>query len=70
MIRMYMFQLFYLITDLYREGNAKEMKKWAYEIHSTFLVPGAVNILYTLTIYDVLIGIFKHIFNFIAFTLK
>lgn len=37
-------QLFYLITDLYKEGNAKEMKKWAYEIHSTFLVPGAVSI--------------------------
>ncbi|XP_059480825.1 rho guanine nucleotide exchange factor 12 isoform X2 [Neocloeon triangulifer] len=33
--------LFYLITDLYKEGNAKEMKKWAYEIHSTFLVPDA-----------------------------
>ncbi|XP_045464460.1 rho guanine nucleotide exchange factor 11 isoform X2 [Harmonia axyridis] len=32
---------FYLITDLYKEGNAKEMKKWAFEIHSTFLVPGA-----------------------------
>ncbi|CAG2060639.1 unnamed protein product [Timema podura] len=26
--------LFYLVTDLYKEGNAKEMKKWAYEIHS------------------------------------
>jgi Regulator of G protein signalling-like domain. len=35
--------LFYLITDLFKEGNAKEMKKWAYEIHSTFLVPGAVS---------------------------
>ncbi|GLG94480.1 Uncharacterized protein GBIM_01690 [Gryllus bimaculatus] len=33
--------LFYLVTDLYKEGNAKEMKKWAYEIHSSFLVPGA-----------------------------
>ncbi|XP_075211643.1 rho guanine nucleotide exchange factor 2 isoform X3 [Lycorma delicatula] len=33
--------LFYLITDLYKEGNAKEMKKWAYEIHSSFLVPCA-----------------------------
>lgn len=32
---------FTLITDLYKEGNAKEMKKWAYEIHSTFLVPEA-----------------------------
>ncbi|XP_049947782.1 rho guanine nucleotide exchange factor 12 [Schistocerca serialis cubense] len=33
--------LFYLITDIYKEGNAKEMKKWAYEIHSSFLVPNA-----------------------------
>ncbi|XP_046676809.1 rho guanine nucleotide exchange factor 11-like isoform X3 [Homalodisca vitripennis] len=33
--------LFYLVTDLYKVGNAKEMKKWAYEIHSSFLVPGA-----------------------------
>ncbi|XP_014236833.1 rho guanine nucleotide exchange factor 11 isoform X1 [Trichogramma pretiosum] len=33
--------LFYLITDQYKEGNAKEMRKWAYEIHSSFLVPGA-----------------------------
>ncbi|XP_065161980.1 rho guanine nucleotide exchange factor 11 isoform X3 [Atheta coriaria] len=34
--------LFYLITDLYKEGsNAKEMRKWAYEIHSCFLIPGA-----------------------------
>uniref|UniRef100_T1J9G7 Rho guanine nucleotide exchange factor 12 n=1 Tax=Strigamia maritima TaxID=126957 RepID=T1J9G7_STRMM len=32
---------FYLVSELYKEGTAKEMKKWAYEIHSTFLVPGA-----------------------------
>ncbi|XP_023930146.1 rho guanine nucleotide exchange factor 11 isoform X4 [Lingula anatina] len=34
---------FYLVTDSYQQqtGNAKEMKKWAYEIHSTFLVPNA-----------------------------
>lgn len=35
--------LFYLITGLYKEGNLKEMRKWAYEIHSTFLVPRAVS---------------------------
>lgn len=35
--------LFYLLTDLYKEGNAKEMRKWAFEIHSCFLVPGAVS---------------------------
>ncbi|XP_039440600.1 uncharacterized protein LOC120421455 isoform X1 [Culex pipiens pallens] len=33
--------LFYLITSLYKEGSVKDMRKWAYEIHSTFLVPGA-----------------------------
>uniref|UniRef100_A0A182MDE6 Phorbol-ester/DAG-type domain-containing protein n=1 Tax=Anopheles culicifacies TaxID=139723 RepID=A0A182MDE6_9DIPT len=33
--------LFYLITMLYKEGSVKDMRKWAYEIHSTFLVPGA-----------------------------
>ncbi|XP_046445839.1 uncharacterized protein LOC124195459 isoform X9 [Daphnia pulex] len=32
---------FHLITDLYKEGTAKDMKKWAYEIHSTYLVPNA-----------------------------
>lgn len=35
--------LFYLITGLYKEGTVKEMRKWAYEIHSTFLVPRAVS---------------------------
>lgn len=35
--------LFYLITDLYKEGSGKDMRKWAYEIHSTFLVPTAVS---------------------------
>ncbi|VVC42474.1 Hypothetical protein CINCED_3A018960 [Cinara cedri] len=33
--------LFYLVTSLFKEGNVKEMRKWAYEIHSSFLVPGA-----------------------------
>lgn len=33
--------IFYLITDLYKKGNVKDMRKWAYEIHSTFLVPSA-----------------------------
>jgi Rho guanine nucleotide exchange factor 12 len=33
--------LFYLITGLYKEGSVKDMRKWAYEIHSTFLVPSA-----------------------------
>lgn len=40
-LQIFFFQLFYLVTELYKEGNAKEMKKWAYEIHSSFLVPGA-----------------------------
>lgn len=34
--------LFYMITGLYIDGtNTKDMRKWAYEIHSTFLVPRA-----------------------------
>ena len=33
--------LFYLITDAYKTGSAKEMRRWAYEIHSCFLVPGS-----------------------------
>ncbi|CAG7827365.1 unnamed protein product, partial [Allacma fusca] len=34
--------LFYLITGLYiNEGNIKEMRRWAYEIHSTFTAPGS-----------------------------
>lgn len=41
---LYLFlQLFYLVTNLFKEGNSKEMKKWAYEIHSSFLVPCAVS---------------------------
>lgn len=36
-------QLFYLVTHLYKEGTGKEMRKWAYEIHSSFLGPGAVS---------------------------
>ncbi|XP_021946876.1 uncharacterized protein LOC110844861 isoform X3 [Folsomia candida] len=34
--------LFYLITALdIEEGGTKEMKRWGYEIHSTFSAPGA-----------------------------
>ncbi|KFM79191.1 Rho guanine nucleotide exchange factor 11, partial [Stegodyphus mimosarum] len=32
---------FYLISDMYEQGSGRDMKKWAYEIHSSFLVPGA-----------------------------
>ncbi|XP_023234115.1 rho guanine nucleotide exchange factor 11-like [Centruroides sculpturatus] len=32
---------FYVISDIYEQGTLKEMKKWAYEIHSSFLLPGA-----------------------------
>jgi Rho guanine nucleotide exchange factor 12 len=35
------FQFFYLITETYKLGTLKEMQRWAYEIHSSFLVPGA-----------------------------
>lgn len=37
------FILFYLITNLYANGNLKDMKKWAYEIYSSFLAPFAVS---------------------------
>ena len=30
--------LFYLITDAYKAGSVKEMRRWAYEIYSCFLV--------------------------------
>lgn len=40
--------LFYLITGIYKEGTVKDMRKWAYEIHSTFLVPRAVSIYFYL----------------------
>ena len=43
--------LFYLITDLYKKGNVKDMRKWAYEIHSTFLVPTAVSFFFFLLFY-------------------
>ena len=33
--------LFFLITDAYKSGSAKEMRKWAYEIHSCFLIPNS-----------------------------
>uniref|UniRef100_A0A914V3D3 Phorbol-ester/DAG-type domain-containing protein n=1 Tax=Plectus sambesii TaxID=2011161 RepID=A0A914V3D3_9BILA len=35
--------LFYLITDIYQNsgGTTKELRKWAYEIFSTFLIPNA-----------------------------
>lgn len=34
--------LFLIITDLYKRGSRKEMKKWVYEITSTFLLQSAV----------------------------
>lgn len=36
------FQLFYLITDAYQtSNNSKELRRFAYEIFSTFLIPNA-----------------------------
>ncbi|XP_078675940.1 rho guanine nucleotide exchange factor 12-like isoform X10 [Branchiostoma floridae x Branchiostoma belcheri] len=32
---------FIIVTDSYKNGTMKEMRKWAYEIHSTFLVASA-----------------------------
>jgi len=37
-------QLFYLVTEHYPQGSIKELRRWAYEIYSTFLVPTAVSI--------------------------
>lgn len=31
------------MTDGYEDGSAKEMRKWIYEIFSTFLADGAVS---------------------------
>ena len=33
-----------MVTDTYREGTIKEMRKWSYEIYSTFLAERAVSI--------------------------
>jgi len=33
--------MFYLVTERYMTGSLAELQKWAYEIHSSFLVPGA-----------------------------
>jgi Rho guanine nucleotide exchange factor 12 len=35
--------LFYLITDVYKKGSLKDMRRWAYEIYSTFVAPQAVS---------------------------
>jgi hypothetical protein len=37
-------KLFWLVTDGYEDGSAKEMRKWIYELYSTFLADGAVSI--------------------------
>lgn len=34
-------QLFTLVSDLYSTGSLRDMKRWAYEIHSTFVVRDA-----------------------------
>lgn len=52
--------MFYLLTDLYKEGNAKEMRKWAFEIHSCFLVPGAVSVC---LLFKILVVISCFLFN-------
>jgi len=53
--------LFYLITDAYKTGSAKEMRKWAYEIHSCFLVPRS-----PLELPNLDSGVIRHIDNFLA----
>lgn len=34
-------QLFTLVSDLYCTGTMRDMKRWVYEIHSTFIVRDA-----------------------------
>jgi hypothetical protein len=53
--------LFYLITDAYKSGSAKEMRKWAYEIHSCFLVPRS-----PLELPNLDSGVIHHIDKFLA----
>ena len=33
--------LFYILIEYYVKGNAKELQRWAYEVLSTFLLPGS-----------------------------
>merc|ERR1719318_1376792 len=53
--------LFYLITDAYKTGSAKEMRKWAYEIHSCFLVSRS-----PLELPNLDSGVIHHIDKFLA----
>jgi len=53
--------LFYMITDAYKLGSAKEMRKWAYEIHSCFLVPRS-----PLELPNLDSGVIHHIDKFLA----
>ena len=40
--------LFWLVTDVYSQesGSSKEMRRWAYEIYSTFIGSNAVRLIY------------------------
>jgi len=58
------FILFYLITNLYANGNLKDMKKWAYEIYSSFLAPFAVSSIQFYNLYDYELSILK-IYSFL-----
>eukprot|EP00092_Neocalanus_flemingeri_P029208 GFUD01031705.1.p1 GENE.GFUD01031705.1~~GFUD01031705.1.p1 ORF type:complete len:1324 (-),score=443.62 GFUD01031705.1:1464-5210(-) len=53
--------LFYLVTDAYKTGSAKEMRKWSYEIHSCFLVPRS-----PLELPNLDSGVIHHIDKFLA----
>lgn len=53
--------LFYLITDAYKQGSAKEMRKWAYEIHSCFLMPNS-----PLELPNLEAQVINHIDNFLS----
>ena len=45
--------LFWLVTDVYSQesGSAKEMRRWAYEIYSTFIANNAVRLTISIFLY-------------------
>lgn len=54
LVKCFCLQFFWLVTDSYKEGTPKEMKKWSYEIYSTFLAERAVCIVFCFAFLHVL----------------
>jgi len=61
-------QLFYLVTETYPLGTVKEMRKWAYEIHSTFLCDRSVVFSSALYIYIWFLVYFYRLMTFVKST--